>query len=437
MEPQQTDNLRKLRHVRANSWALTIPSAVVRELGWDNDTFVVVSASGDGRLIATPATPMRGFAPTVRKRDGATEAGMLRTQDAVPEPREAPAPVAREPSTPPPAPASHGHYYTGGAPAGGAGAREPAAPVAPPPEGEAGPERAPASPPLASQPASQPAPAPMAAPEAPPPEASPPTPTEHGRAAAQTEPYHSAHTREPSSLGRARGPPRASTESHPPGPGHDGGSGLKPGHDAPVARGGRPRRADDIGVGAPEARTTARPEGSQSQREPEPEGAGPGAARQGGARQEPAVPPAEPPGHARAVRAVRTVRGSRLLPSDHSSVHPASPPPTARAHTTTGDGLPAERALPSHPPPTASPQSPHEGREPARPDVHDMRARTRETPPHDAEPHTGTRADARLEDGAGHIHGQGQGQGQGREHPHHDNDDDDDDNYHPYHHNND
>ena len=432
MEPEQTDNLRKLRHMREYSWALTIPPTVVRELGWDNDTFVVVSASEDGRLIATPATPMRGFAPTVRKRDGATEAGMLRTQDAVPEPREAPAPVARAPATPPPAPASRGPYYTGGAPAGGAGAREPAAPVAPPPEGEAGPERAPASPSLASQPASQPAPDPMAAPEAPPPEASPPTPPGHARAAAPTEPYHSPRPRESSSPERARGPPRAGTGHHSPGPGHGGGSELKPGRDAPAARGGRPRRADDDSGGAPNPGTTARPEGdqSQSQWEPEPVGAraGPGAARQGGARQEPAEPPAVPPGCARGVRAVR---GSCLLPSDHPSIHPVSPPPTARAPTTPGDGLPAERAPPPHTTPPASPPSPHEGREPARPDVHDGRARTRETHPRGAEPQTGTRADARVEDDAG------QGRGRGREHPNHDNDDDNNNDNYQYHHNND
>ena len=86
MQPHATSHVRKLRYVRDDSWALTIPSIIVRELGWDNDTYVAMSASKDGRLNVIPTTLMRRPVPIIRKRDGATEAGMLYLPDTGLEP---------------------------------------------------------------------------------------------------------------------------------------------------------------------------------------------------------------------------------------------------------------------------------------------------------------------------------------------------------------
>ena len=136
-------HVRKVRHVRNNSWALTIPDDLVRRLGWDNGAYVEMYVDDDGRLVAR-ADGQPGDVAVVRVRAGVTEAGVLAADPAPapPSPPSAPSTVGTAPPT-----------YTESPAAGPDGAPESSEPESVPlcaPAHDGAPPRAPAEPPNAA-----------------------------------------------------------------------------------------------------------------------------------------------------------------------------------------------------------------------------------------------------------------------------------------------
>ncbi len=130
-------HVRKVRHVRNNSWALTIPDDLVRRLGWDNGAYVEMYVDDDGRLVAR-ADGQPGDVAVVRVRAGVTEAGVLAADPAPapPSPPSAPSTVGTAPPT-----------YAGSPAAGPDGAPESREPESVPlcaPAHDGAPARAPA-----------------------------------------------------------------------------------------------------------------------------------------------------------------------------------------------------------------------------------------------------------------------------------------------------